>query len=207
MDRRTALATRDPALQTFLTSLSEAFRTCSLGPEAQGAVERIEDALQDPGPANPGPPQRLPVCTHLDAALATARLGSGAMAAVAEAFAILEPSLRWGRRAAGGPFASENWLEGHANVTIVGPSGFEDRRDLHIGASLLAPHVRYPDHNHGPEEVYLVLSPGQFQHGDSDWFEPGLGGTLYNTPNIRHAMASKDVPLFAVWCLWAGEAP
>jgi hypothetical protein len=67
----------------------------------------------------------------------------------------------------------------------------------------MAPHVRYPDHNHPPEEVYLVLSPGWFQHGDSSWSEPGIGGTFHNVPNIKHAMASGDAPLLALWCLWA----
>jgi hypothetical protein len=128
------------------------------------------------------------------------------VARVANAFAALEPSLLWARRAASGPFASDNWLEGHANTTVAGPKSLEDRYDLSIGASLLAPHVRYPDHNHGPEEVYLVLSPGRFQHGDSGWFEPGIGGTLYNKPNIRHAMASDDAPLLALWCLWIGTS-
>ena len=87
---------------------------------------------------------------------------------------------------------------------IVGPGGLESRNDVHIGVSLLAPNVRYPDHNHAPEEVYLVLSPGRFQHGEFGWFEPGIGGTLYNEPNIRHAMASDEAPLFALWLLWTG---
>ena len=82
----------------------------------------------------------------------------------------------------------------------------EVRHDLHIGVSLLAPEVRYPDHNHAPEEVYLVLSPGQFQHGESGWFEPGIGGTLYNEPDTRHAMRSNDVPLLAIWLLWSDRA-
>jgi hypothetical protein len=70
--------------------------------------------------------------------------------------------------------------------------------------SLLAPNVRYPDHSHSPEEVYLVLSPGRFRHGESGWFEPGVGATLYNEPNILHAMSSEDVPLLAFWYLWTG---
>lgn len=106
------------------------------------------------------------------------------MARLADAFMALTPSLTWAPRSAGGPFASDSWPDGHANATIVGPKGLEDRDDLAIGASLLAPHVRYPDLSHSPEEVCLVLSPGRFQHGDSDWFKPGIGGTLYNpTPN------------------------
>jgi hypothetical protein len=196
---------RIPLLQDFLTSLADAFRARAIGAEASTAIDRIYRALQTPCPAGAGVPQRRPVCGHLPEALATARSGPAPVARVADAFASLEPSLAWAPRAAGGPFASENWPEGHANTAIVGPRGLEERRDLSIGASLLAPRVRYPDHSHGPEEVYLVLSPGRFRHGDSGWFEPGIGGTLHNEPNINHAMASDDAPLLALWHLWIGK--
>ncbi|MGD9510276.1 MAG: dimethylsulfonioproprionate lyase family protein [Geminicoccaceae bacterium] len=199
------MSSREPSLQEFLTSLAEAFGSRDLGPQATAAIDRINDALRSPGPAGSGTAKRLPVCRYLSDAAAAARTGSEPLARLADAFMALTPSLAWAPRVAGGPFASENWPEGHANATIVGPNGLEDRTDLAIGASLLAPHVRYPDHRHGPEEVYLVLSPGRFQHGNSGWFKPGIGGTLYNRPNIRHAMASDDVPLLALWCLWIGQ--
>ena len=92
----------------------------------------------------------------------------------------------------------------HSQISLIyypNRNGLEDRDDITIGVSLLAPHVRYPDHRHAPEEIYLVLTPGRFQHGESEWFEPGPGGTLHNIPNIRHAMASGDVSLLAIWCL------
>lgn len=200
------MASRAPLLQDFLTSLADAFRVLALEAEASAAIDKMHRALQAPGPAGAGAPQRRAVCRHLTEALAAARSGPTPIARVADALAALEPQLAWKPRAAGGPFASDNWPEGHANATIVGPRGLEDRNDLSIGASLLAPHVRYPDHHHGPEEVYLVLSPGRFRHGRSDWFEPGIGGTLYNEPNITHAMASDDAPLLALWCLWNGKA-
>jgi len=199
------MTNRDSWLQEFVTSLSEAFASVSPGPEAAAALGRIFGALETPAPAGTEAPHRLPVCRHLDAAFATARTAPGPLSRLANAFAELEPSLAWRPRPAGGPFASDNWPEGHANAMIIGPNGLEDRRDVAIGASLLAPHVRYPDHNHAPEEVYLVLSSGRFQHGESEWFSPGLGGTLYNRPNIRHAMASDDEPLLALWCLWIGS--
>jgi quercetin dioxygenase-like cupin family protein len=85
---------------------------------------------------------------------------------------------------------------------IVGSGdSVEQRDDVAIGASLLAPHVRYPDHRHRPEEVYLLLTAGRFQHDNSDWFEPGPGGTFHNEPNVLHAMVSGEVPLLAIWCL------
>jgi hypothetical protein len=122
------------------------------------------------------------------------------IARVARAFEALEPSLAWSQRN-GGPFASENFMEGHANAMVVGPGGLEARDDGWVGVSLLAPNVRYPDHQHRPEEVYLVLSPGEFRQADGPWFEPGIGGTVFNEPNIVHAMRSSSAPLFAVWCL------
>jgi hypothetical protein len=79
--------------------------------------------------------------------------------------------------------------------------GHEPRDDVWVGASLLAPDVRYPDHHHAPEEVYLALSRGKFRHGEDEWFEPGIGGIFHNIPNIKHAMASVATPFFAIWCL------
>jgi hypothetical protein len=200
-----AMTSRDALLQEFLTSLAEALRAQAVGPKAADAIDKIYGALRTPRPGGFVVPRRLPVCRYLIEAAAAARADSAPVARVAESFLALEPSLAWAPRATGGPFASENWPEGHANTTVVGPKGLEDRNDLAIGASLLAPHVRYPDHNHDPEEVYLVLSPGCFRHGESGWFEPGIGGTLYNQPGIKHAMASGDVPLLALWCLWIGK--
>ncbi len=105
-----------------------------------------------------------------------------------------------------GPNASDNWADGHANAAIIGPGGIEERGDIAIGASLMAPNVRYPDHDHAPEEIYLLMTPGRMQHGDSGWLSPGPGGTLHNEPGIRHAMESTDTPFLAFWCLLLAEA-
>ncbi len=197
---------RMPVLQEFLTSLASGLATRPLSPPAAAAIDRIFNALTTPFVSGSGNGTTLPVCACLSAALETARSAAPELARIADAFAALEPSLRWTRRATSGPFASSNWPDGHANALIAGPNGLEDRPDLLIGVSLLAPHVRYPDHHHSPEEVYLVLSPGKFRQGDAAWFEPGIGGTLYNEPGITHAMTSEDAPLFAIWCLWADSS-
>lgn len=99
------------------------------------------------------------------------------------------------------PPASSNFRDGHANAMILGPGGLEDRNDLWLGVTLMAPHVRYPDHDHPPEETYLVLSHGEFKQADKDWFSPGIGGSFYNPPGIKHAMRSLDRPLLAFWAL------
>ncbi len=195
---------RPKILQVFLDSVHDELKNSRAGPAAKKCIERVFTALRQPSPSGLNQPARLPGCRHLPMAVDAARSGSESLAKIAAAFAALEPELTWTRRPKTDGSESANFTDGHANAMIVGPNGFEPREDAWVGVSLLAPHVRYPDHDHSPEEVYLVLSEGKFQHGDSGWFEPGIGGSFYNTPNIRHAMASGDTPLFAIWCLAPG---
>ena len=65
----------------------------------------------------------------------------------------------------------------------------------------MAPGVRYVDHDHAPEEVYLALSPGEWWNAAMDWTDPGPAGCIYNPPGIFHAMRSGDGPLLALWYL------
>lgn len=203
---------RDPALQTFAEALLAAYAEVVPGPEAAASLQRITDALGTPGPRRARPGSRLPVCVHLDAALRDAERTAEMRAEpwlrrFLDAFRAIEPALEWVRRASYDATASANFADGHANAMILGPGGLENRRDVWIGASLLAPHVRYTDHAHAPEETYLVLSPGEFRQGEfrqggGDWFAPGIGGSFYNPPEIVHAMRSGAAPLFAFWSLW-----
>jgi quercetin dioxygenase-like cupin family protein len=193
--------TRHDVLQAFLESLEEAIAVSKSASEVNSVARQLFAALRSPAPHADQEARRLPACQHLHAALNSARQASPELDRLASAFAALEPHLKWISRNTSGPFASENWAKGHANSIIVGKGGVEDRDDVLVGVSLLAPHVRYPDHHHPPEEIYLVMTPGRFMHGSSGWFEPGRGGTLHNEPNINHAMASDESPLLAFWCL------
>lgn len=195
---------RNPDLQEFFDSVRDALVSRDTVEEARSSLARIFTALETPLPVSAKGGESLPVCAHLSEVLGTARAGSPSLARVAEAFEKLEPHLTW-RRRIGGPTASENFDDGHANTMIAGPGAYEERDDIWIGATLMAPNVCYPDHTHKPEETYLVLSKGEFRQGDAPWFEPGIGGTLFNVPNIKHAMRSSDAPLFAVWCLWVDK--
>ena len=160
-----------------------------MGRETECCVRQVVALLDDVvGPVREGG-HRLPACSSLPQALRTAGSAAPALARITAAFENLEPSLAWSRRN-DGSFASANFMDGHANAPVVGPGGIENRDDAWVGVSLLAPHVRYPDHQHAPEEVYLALSPGEFRQADGEWFEPGVGGTFFNMPGIVYAMRS-----------------
>ena len=66
--------------------------------------------------------------------------------------------------------------------------GLEQRSDVWFGASLVAPNVQYVDHRHPPEEVYVVMSEGEWYREGRGWHTPGVGGVVYNPPNVVHSM-------------------
>jgi hypothetical protein len=192
---------RDDALQRFTDAALAAYRAHTPRPEASAWLDRIAAALQTSPPRRAHPGKRLPVCAHLDAALAV-ETGNRSLGALIDTFRAVEPDLEWQHRASYDETASANLPDRHANAMILGPAGLENRADVWLGVSLMAPSVRYTDHAHAPEETYLVLSEGEFLQGDAHWFTPGIGGSFYNPPRIKHAMLSGPKPLFAYWALW-----
>lgn len=196
------MSLRNKSLELFVDAASVAFDQFTKAPEARRSTHQIFAALERPGTARAGEGSRLPVCAHLDMALSD-DTSYPSLTHLIEGFKGIEPMLEWHRRTKYDHTASDNFVDGHANAMIIGPGGLEERSDLWIGVTLMAPHVRYPDHDHAPEEVYLVLSEGEFQQGEGDWFSPGIGGSFYNVPGIKHAMRSLDTPFFAFWALLA----
>ena len=191
---------RLPSLQRCLDALRHAMAARAPGPAIEACSAGVFGALSQAAPRDDAPGHRLAPCRYWNEALDHARAAPYGLAPLADALQALEPAMRWYTRP-GDSSASANFAQGHANAMLVGPSGLEQRDDVWIGISLLAPMVRYPDHKHPPKECYLLLSPGQFRQGDAPWFEPGAGGMLFNPPGIRHAMRSGPQPLLAVWCL------
>ncbi|MDB9702566.1 dimethylsulfoniopropionate lyase [Rhodospirillales bacterium] len=114
------------------------------------------------------------------------------------AFAAISDKLPWYTRHASDLPDFEN---GHINAEIIGPNGLEVRDDVLVGVTLMRPNLTYPDHYHPPEEVYIVLSEGLWRQNDAPWWSPGIGGYVYNPPNILHAMQSVETPLCAIWAL------
>lgn len=195
---------RSPELQAFLDSFSSIILERSASIEGASVTARkLSAALLQPAPQNSTVPRRLPACAYLGPAVEAARTGAGGGARTAERFAEVEPMLTWRRRPGSEP-DSTAFHDGHANATIVGPGGLEERGDLRIGVSLLAPMIQYPEHRHPPDEIYLALSAGEWQQDASPWFSPGPGHIVFNSSDTLHSMRSGETPLLAIWCLWSG---
>lgn len=174
-------------------------------PSAQCVVRRMRQALDDrAGAAGVCAPRILPACSHLDAALVHLRDSAPGLSALADLLATLSSCLHW-QLHSGAASAQFPFRERHANAHIIGPNGIEQRHDLVVGLSLLAPFTTYPNHRYPPREVYLVLSEGEWSCEGTDWHRPGTGGIVYHRPGIVHAMRSGATPLLALWCLWPDQ--
>lgn len=192
---------RSQALQDFLNTAFVAFDQFTKDSRGRQSLMQIFAHLQTSRPERVNIAKRLPVCGLYFESVLAAKAEQPPLNILLQHFAVLETQLEWKCRSTYDNSASVNFPMGHANTMIVGPGGLEDRSDVWLGATLMAPNVQYPDHDHAPEEIYLVLSDGEFMQGDSGWFTPGMGGSFYNPPGIRHAMRSGEGPLFAFWAL------
>lgn len=190
---------RPAALQNFIDATLGVMTAFAIVPEAQRALGGIRPAASRVAPPSGRKPGHQPACRHLEAGLAQSA-ADPRLAPLVAAFRAAEPLLEWTTDPPSGD-SPEGDPENYAEITIFGPGGYEERDDIWLGLSLLAPGFRYPDHQHSPEEVYLVLSEGDFWREGSGWFTPGIGGTFYNQPSVRHAMRAGAQPLLAIWAL------
>ncbi|MBN3815343.1 transcriptional regulator [Paraburkholderia sp. Se-20369] len=191
---------RSEDLKNFVSIAQGLFQSPRLPDAARDLAVKVFDLLEQPCSDGIRAAKRHPACDLLDAALAPLLDSSTDLSAIARAIKTLEPSLGWQQRTSG-LNGSDNYVEQHVHGIVVGPGGMESRYDVQLGFSLLGPFTRYPDHQHLPEEAYVLLSAGEFRQRDGDWVDPGIGGGLYNTSNLLHAMRSGSAPLLAMWCL------
>jgi hypothetical protein len=198
---------RSATLQNFLNAAFVAFDSFADDVRSRASIIQIFSLIETRAEQRKRPGHRLPACEqYLDDVLEV-QTDQAALRALLKSFAAVEPLLEWTTKSVYDDTASRNFPTGHANAMIIGPNGLENRRDLWLGVTLMAPHVRYPNHDHPPEETYLVLSEGEFMQADNDWFSPGIGGSFYNPPGIRHAMRSGNKPFLAMWALLARQPP
>ena len=145
-----------------------------------------------------------PVCEYIPESLKFSRDQALELKQLAVKFESLYQQLPWypSDRSTNKKSAFYN---GHANAVMTGHGGLEEHTSVRFGVSLIAPNIEYPNHQHPPEEGYLVISEGDWRQANSDWFHRKPGDTVHNVPNIWHAMRSGKSPLLAVWMLWIAQ--
>ncbi len=103
-------------------------------------------------------------------------------------------------RGQSGPYASVNFARDHAHAILVGPGGVEERLDVRVGLTLMAPYTRFPDHQQTSNRVVVALSEGEFQSDGGDWFREKAGSAIFYPTGRRFAMRCTAAPLMTLWC-------
>ncbi|ACP25808.1 putative transcriptional regulator protein [Sinorhizobium fredii NGR234] len=141
----------------------------------------------------------LPAVSHLSLAVGRAREQGGKIAAVAAAMEAIVPGLRW-YQSNTGPFASVNFLDGHAHAYIVGPDGLEQRDCIHLGVTILAPFTRYPDHRRRYPAAFAALSHMEVRVDESAWMPHRAGGVFFAEGGSGLALRCTSGPALVLWC-------
>jgi len=88
---------------------------------------------------------------------------------------------------------------------IVGPSCRIPHEELRLGLFLLFENSVYPNHQHAPDEVYIVLA------GSGDWslnrgaFDNKTAGNIIDIPSMTvHAIRTLEAPALMLWS-WTGD--
>ena len=193
--------TRPLEIQNFLDAISAVFTARTLPcPSSINTAKKIIAALEVVDTKNSASAiVEIPTLIFLDKAITMAEECVSPISDLARTLATLAPQLPWYCRQAP---EFNDFMNGHANAEIVGPRGLEVRSDISVGVTLLAPGIQYPDHNHKPDEIYIILSNGEWRQEDQPWHSLRCGGYVFNPSYITHAIRAGEQPLLAVWCLW-----
>jgi quercetin dioxygenase-like cupin family protein len=196
---------RQQSLRTFMDLLGAEMQARMGNDPARAAAHKriFGDTALEALQASGG--QRQPVCRHLPECFAELEKTGGNLGKLGAALREIEPHLNWNNQAE--RRKSAILADNYADSLIVGPGGFAPSSAIEVGVSVMAPQITYPDHRHPPEELYLVLSEGDWRQNAEAWHEPGVGGVVYNPPDIVHAMRAGAKPLFAIWCLPLDNKP
>lgn len=187
-------------MTALLTLLQLEFQSERIPPEGRVLASRVFEKLSVYVDDQSRAPNDFPARQWLHFALGEAAKINANCQKIASHIQQIENKIGWFRRTAGSG-GSSNYVAEHAHGIICGPGGLESRHDVQLGFSIMGPNILYPTHSHPPEEVYLLLSEGEFSQEHGEFINPGIRGGIHNRPNAIHTMRSLNSPLLAFWCL------
>jgi len=93
--------------------------------------------------------------------------------------------------------------DGGTGVALLDFGECLDLGTLTVGAMAVGPDNAYPEHDHPPLEMYLVLGgTAWWRHGGADdYVERRAGDLVINHPNDRHGVRTGEDALLAVYVL------
>jgi quercetin dioxygenase-like cupin family protein len=189
------------ALNPLLAAIANLYRS-----SAQQMLHRAAAELDGLTAARPAPSahKQLPVCQHLNAALAAAQ--ASPLQPIASAIEPIARTCTWTQNPnyiAHPP--SPSFLANYGYVEWVGPCRTIHSTAIRVGILILGPATEYPEHHHPAEEVYHIISGHTlWSKAAEPWCQHPPGTAIHHAPHIPHATKTLAEPLLALYC-WSGD--
>ncbi|WP_158704443.1 dimethylsulfonioproprionate lyase family protein [Rhizobium sp. NXC24] len=161
---------------------------------------KIIHLLSNVGHANPPRMghRNFPLRSHMDAVCEASKLLGPELTSIGCGLIALMDDLDW-YRGQSGAYASVNFADGHAHAILVGPGGLEERSDVRMGVTLLAPYTRFPDHWLTYSRVILPISQGEFRIETGEWQRVEPGSLQFHPTGHPIAIRCTSKPFLALW--------
>ncbi|WP_371226878.1 dimethylsulfonioproprionate lyase family protein [Roseovarius sp. 2305UL8-3] len=97
-----------------------------------------------------------------------------------------------------------HYLDNFGWFELAGPEGHFETHQARVTFGYWGPGLFYPRHQHGPEELYSIVSGRAIFHADGETdAEIAAQGTRLHQSNQPHAMTTTDDPILTM-VLWRG---
>ena len=150
-------------------------------------------------------PQPLPVLDWLDPALDTVRAKGALDNRLLAALAAAADRLSWHQSYTADEIG-DRFLERYGWSELVGPRGPIYSDSFRCGFLVLGPHIEYPSHAHGPQEIYWPLTDASYWQTDTPQWTRGIPHRPIRHPAwMPHAMRTGDTPLVALYLWYDGD--
>ncbi len=178
--------TADAAALTFMSQCCDAIRQNAQQQPVRAGVASLERALADACRSD-YTPSSLPI---LESA---STLNHGLLI---DEFKALYSTLPWKPS-----FRSD---DNGQQIALASFNEMFDLGDVTCGLMYVGAGFRYPEHQHEPQELYLVLTGGaRWRHGgNDDYCELDSAAVIYNKPWDWHGVKAGRTPLLSLFVLW-----
>jgi quercetin dioxygenase-like cupin family protein len=114
--------------------------------------------------------------------------------------------LRWRQSYTASDFGAE-FVERYGYVEIVGKRSTLFTDQMAGGLLMFGPGIRYPEHRHPAEEIYLpVAGTADYLMSDGTWQSAKPGTVIHNAPMVWHGIRTTSEPVLIAWA-WLGGDP
>lgn len=129
------------------------------------------------------------------------------MSALADAFALLEPHLRWVRTEHYREQLGDHYMENYCYANILGFDALIPHDRIVAAFFLIGPDLHYPRHHHEAEEIYFPFGGDTLWSQDDEPLRPRPAAQpIHNTPWLAHEMKTRTTALFT-FCFWVSPGP